>query len=233
MTTAALGRTAPWSSPAVARAVPFAVFIVLMALEPWLGRELGGTLDSRWLYGARSLLVAGLLVLLWRKFDELVGSRRLRRREILMAVGAGLVVLFAWVLLDGGIFVLSKPAAGFEPLAADGGVDWPLVLIRLAGSALVVPLMEELFWRSLVMRWLENANFAAAEAASVGIRALLFSSLAFGFEHNQWAAGLLAGLVYGWLYMRYRNLWAAVVAHTVTNAGLGLWVVATGAWYFW
>jgi len=232
MTTAALGR-APWLSPVAARAIPFAVFIVLMALEPWLERQLEGAVDSRWLYGARSLLVAGLLVLLWRKFDELVGSRRLRRREVLMAVSAGLLILFAWVLLDGGFFVLARLEGGFEPLAADGRVDWPLVLIRLTGSALVVPLMEELFWRSLVMRWLENANFAAVEAASVGIRALLFSSLAFGFEHSQWAAGLLAGLVYGWLYRRYRNLWAAVVAHGVTNAGLGLWVVATGAWYFW
>jgi CAAX prenyl protease-like protein len=93
--------------------------------------------------------------------------------------------------------------------------------------------MEELFWRSLVMRWLEDTDFAALNPAQVGFRALLLSSLAFGFEHSQWLAGVLAGIAYGWLYQRSGNLWVAVVAHATTNVGLGLWVLATGAWYFW
>jgi hypothetical protein len=40
-------------------------------------------------------------------------------------------------------------------------------------------------------------------------------------------------LAYGWLYLRTGNLWTAVVAHGITNALLGAWVLITGAWQFW
>ncbi len=42
-----------------------------------------------------------------------------------------------------------------------------------------------------------------------------------------------AGLAYGWLYIRARNLWAPIVAHAVTNGALGAYVVTTGHWSFW
>lgn len=219
-------------TPILFRAIPFAVFITLLAVEPWLGRQLADVLDARWLYGVRSIIVAGLLLLFWHRFDELA-VRRPAVRECLLALGVGVAVLAIWLKLDAGFFVLGQSGAGFDPRTADGSFDWPLAVMRLAGSALVVPVMEELFWRSLVMRWLENADFAAVAPARVGIFALLFSSLAFGFEHNQWAAGILAGLAYGWLYLCSRNLWLPIIAHTVTNAGLGVWVLATGSWYFW
>ena len=228
-----LGRGRGFPAPVVIRVLPFVVFIGLMALEPWLGRQLDGVTDPRWLYGIRATLVAGLLLLFWRNFAELSGARRPAIQELLLAFGIGLLVLVIWLTLDTGFFVLGQSGSGFDPHAADGGLDWSLAFMRLAGSALVVPIMEELFWRSLVMRWLDDADFASLAPARVGLRALLLSSLAFGLEHSQWAAGILAGLAYGWLYMRSRNLWVAVVAHAVTNAGLGFWVLATGAWYFW
>lgn len=233
MNLAALPGGARCSAPAMARVIPFGAFIALMALEPWLGRCLAETLDPRWLYAVRSLVAAGLLLALWRRFDEFPLGAMPGTKEILLALGGGAVVLAIWLLLDAGFFVLGNPGSGFDPRSADGSVDWPLAVVRLAGSALLVPVVEELFWRSLVMRWLECCNFWEVDPAAVGGRALLLSSLAFGFEHSQWAAGVLAGLAYGWLYVRCRNLWVAVIAHAVTNAGLGIWVLANGAWHFW
>lgn len=233
MSAEVLTRGLPWPAPVLARAVPFAVFIGLMAAEPWLAGQLAGVIDPRWVYGIRAILVAGLLFVFWPSFSELTAVRRPSIQEIWQALAAGLVVLAIWLLLDTGIFVLGQSGSGFEPRAVDGGIDWSLALMRLAGSALVVPLMEELFWRSLVMRWLEEADFSAVDPVRIGLRAVLISSIAFGLEHSQWAAGMLAGLVYGWLYVRSGNLWVAIGAHAVTNAGLGIWVLATGAWYFW
>jgi CAAX prenyl protease-like protein len=215
------------------RAIPFALFIGLMAVEPWLGQLLAGLVDARWLYGMRSLVVAGLLVLFWRSFSELQKPGCLRSGEIWQALAVGVAVLAIWVTFDSGFFVLGQSGSGFDPRGADGRLDWALAAMRLAGSALLVPVMEELFWRSLIMRWLEDAEFSAVTPARVGIRALLLSSLAFGLEHSQWFAGALAGLAYGWLYVRTGNLWASVLAHAVTNAALGGWVLSMGAWYFW
>jgi CAAX prenyl protease-like protein len=55
----------------------------------------------------------------------------------------------------------------------------------------------------------------------------------FALEHHLWFAGLLAGVAYGWLYIRAGNLWVPVVAHTITNGLLGVWVLHTGHWEFW
>ena len=181
----------------------------------------------------RGLALSSALVLSLAGLSELVlGSRDLRLGFTFLTLKLGLVLALA-ALLAGLLFRAARLPTLLTPLAADGSIDWSLALMRLAGSALVVPLMEELFWRSLVMRWLDEADFLAVDPARIGLRAVLFSSIAFGLEHSQWAAGMLAGLVYGWLYVRSGNLWIPIAAHAVTNAGLGVWVLATGAWYFW
>jgi CAAX prenyl protease-like protein len=112
-------------------------------------------------------------------------------------------------------------------------MDWPLAVMRLAGAALLVPVMEELFWRSFVMRWIHKPDFLKVVPAEVGIKALAISSVLFALEHHLWFAGLLAGLAYGWLYRRSGNLWVPTLSHAVTNAALGIWVLYTGNWQFW
>jgi CAAX prenyl protease-like protein len=105
--------------------------------------------------------------------------------------------------------------------------------VRLAGAALVVPVMEELFWRSFVMRWIDRPRFLEVAPGAVTLKALAISSVLFGFEHHQWLAGIVAGLAYGELYRRAGNLWAPVIAHAVTNALLGAWVLGTQSWHLW
>ena len=121
----------------------------------------------------------------------------------------------------------------FVPLNADGSLDWPLIVVRILGAAAVVPVMEELFWRSFVQRWIDRQDFLALAATEVSLPALLFASLLFGLEHGQWLAGAIAGLAYGYLYRRSGSLWPPIVAHGLTNLLLGLWVVSTGQWQFW
>ena len=99
----------------------------------------------------------------------------------------------------------------------------------LAGATLVVPVMEEIFWRSFLLRWLQHPRFQSVDPTGVGLKALVISSVLFGTEHNLWFAGILAGLAYGWLYKRSGNLWVPVLAHAVTNASLGAYVLITGS----
>jgi CAAX prenyl protease-like protein len=106
-------------------------------------------------------------------------------------------------------------------------------VVRLTGAALLVPVMEELFWRSFVMRWIHDHDFLAVSLARVGYKALALSAVVFGLEHHLWFAGLLAGLAYGWLYIRAGNLWVPILSHGVTNGLLGAWVVYTQSWEFW
>ena len=122
--------------------------------------------------------------------------------------------------------------AGFDP-RSEGRIDWLLVAIRILGAALVVPVMEELFWRSFLMRWVAAPNFESVEPSQLGPKSFIVTVLLFGFEHNLWLAGIVAGAAYSLLYMRYRSLWSPILAHAVTNGLLGIWVVRTGNWSYW
>jgi uncharacterized protein len=96
-----------------------------------------------------------------------------------------------------------------------------------------VPLIEELFWRSFLMRWLEQPVFQGVAPQSVGLRAVVLSTFVFTLAHTLWLAAAIAGLVYALLYVKTGKLWLPVIAHAVTNGALGVWVVMTGNWQFW
>ena len=148
-------------------------------------------------------------------------------------MATGVVVFVLWIHLDAPWMQIGTPTAPFVPLAADGSLDWPLIAVRWIGAALLVPVMEELFWRSFLMRWIQSATFEAVDPRRVGLKALVLSTFVFMLAHTLWLAAIVAGLAYAWLYRRTGKLWVAVIAHAVTNGALGVWVVATGNWAFW
>jgi CAAX prenyl protease-like protein len=112
-------------------------------------------------------------------------------------------------------------------------VLWPLVAVRWIGAALIVPVMEELFWRSFLMRWIQSPQFESVVPQRVALKAIVLSTFVFVLAHTLWLAAIVAGLAYAWLYVRTGKLWTSVIAHAVTNGVLGVWVVATGRWAFW
>jgi CAAX prenyl protease-like protein len=218
-------------SPIIVRVLPFALYIALLAIEGVLP-DLAPGFDVRWLYPAKAGLVALALAVLWRHYSEL-RTWGLSGLNLLLSVVVGVGVLVLWVNLDAGWMLMGDMGEGFNPANEAGEIDWLLVAFRIAGAALVVPLMEELFWRSFLQRWVQQPDFLALDPARVGLKALLIASALFAVEHVQWLAGLIAGLAYGWLYIRTRSLWSPILAHAVTNGGLGGYVVATGDWRFW
>jgi hypothetical protein len=215
------------------RVLPFAMYMLFLAITPLLADTLSNV-DARWFYGIKIVAVVVVLALFWRHFGEL-GMPRLSWREAGLAWLVGLAVFVAWINLNGSwiSFMSNDPADGYDPRTVAGNIDWWLAATRLAGAALVVPIMEELFWRSLVMRWLDRSNFLAVDSRAVSLRALVASSVVFGFEHHLWLAGIVAGLAYGELYRRSGNLWVPLFAHGVTNGALGIWVLSTGSWQYW
>ncbi len=219
------------TSPIFVRSLPFGLYIALLALEGLLP-DWAPDFDVRWLYPVKAGLVALALAVLWRHYDEL-RTWALPARHLLLSIATGIIVLVLWVNLDTGWMLMGEMGEGYDAINAAGEIDWLLVAFRIAGAALVVPLMEELFWRSFLQRWVQQSDFLKLDPGRIGIKALLIASALFAVEHLQWFAGLVAGLAYGWLYIRTRNLWAPVVAHAVTNGLLGVYVVSTGEWRFW
>ena len=215
-------------APALARIAPFAVFLAFIAVQPLLE----GRLDSRWLVVLRGVAVAVLLAILWRSYGELRDGPPVAPREWAIAAAVGIAVFLAWIAFDSG-WAAFEGGAAFVPLRADGSLDPVLAGLRLFGLVLVVPVMEELFWRSFLLRWIGKRDFLAADPGKAGAAALLLSSALFALEHTQWLAGLLAGLAYSWIYMRAGNLRVPIASHAITNGLLGAWILATQNWHFW
>ncbi len=189
--------------------------------------------DARWVYGLGVLLVGGLLLWFRREYGELARQNRPTLHEAALAVVVGAVVCGLWIALDAPWMQIGTATAGFTPLDAQGQLQWPLIALRWIGAALLVPVMEELFWRSFLMRWIEDATFEAVDPRRVGFKAIVLSTFVFMLAHTLWLAAIVAGLAYAWLYRRSGKLWLAVIAHAVTNGVLGVWVVLTGNWAFW
>ncbi len=218
---------------AFVRVAPFAVFMVVLALRGFVPEDGSWGLDARWLYALQAGLPAVLIAWWWRDYGELARQTWLPLRELLLAVAVGALVFVLWIYLDAPWMTLGEPTASFLPLLDDGSLDWPLLLVRSAGAALLVPVMEELFWRSFLMRWIKSPLFEAVPPAQVGLKALVLATFLFVLVHTLWLAAAIAGLAYAWLYMRSGRLWSAVVAHAVSNGMLAAWVVHTGQWQFW
>ncbi len=221
------------SRAALARITPFAIFMALLIARSQAPADGAWGFEPQWLYGLSVVIAGAVIAVCWREYGELARQTLPAAREGLLAIAAGMVVFALWISLDAPWMTIGAPSAPFKPLDASGAIDGRQVAMRFIGAALLVPLMEELFWRSLLMRWLEQPIFQGVDPRRVGVRAIVLSTFVFTLAHTLWLAAAIAGLVYALLYVKTGKLWMAVIAHAVTNAALGVWVVTTANWQFW
>ena len=221
------------SKAAWMRVAPFLVFMGWLALRGAAPESDAWGFDSRWLYAMNLVAVGGLLAFWWRSYGELARANAPTLGEAALSVAVGFGVFALWIQLDAPWMQIGEPSARFVPVAADGSLLWPLIAVRWLGAALLVPVMEELFWRSFLMRWLQQPVFEGLDPRRVGLRAVLLSTFVFMLAHPLWLAAIVAGLAYALLYRHTGRLWTAVLAHAVTNGALGVWVVGSRQWQFW
>ena len=207
----------PW----IPYAAPFALFIVLTALQ---GADPAIT---TWMYPLKTILVGVLLLYVLRDLPPL------EPRATGLALGVGLLVFVVWVVPEGRYPLLADPEP-FDPrthLVTPWLYGW--IAFRLIGASVVVPVIEEYFWRGFILRWLVKADFRKVAIGTFTWPSFLISSVLFASEHNRWLVGLAAGVAYNLLLYRTKSLYACVIAHAVTNLVLGVYVLVTGQWPFW
>ena len=225
-------------SPAIARVAPFIVFVLLTAAQ---GRF--GAASAYWFYLAKTLVGAWLIF----EVRSLVAEMRWAVSWEAVAVGVGVLVM--WIGLDPyypmanelfakiGFGSAAKPAVdNANPNLVFGALS-PLtpffLAVHIVGMTLVVPPLEEIFYRSFLYRFIARPDFQSVPLNRFLPLPFLVTALVFGFEHNQWLAGILCGMAYQWLVLRKNRLGDAITAHAITNFLLGVYVVWKGAWNFW
>jgi len=214
------------ASPEYARVVPFAVFVLLT-----FGQGQLGPTSTYWVYLLKTLIGAWLV---WEARQFVV---ELRWAFSWAAVIVGVFVCAAWIGLDGLYPRMGHPEIAWNPdkdFGAGSGLSWFFNLTRLAGSTVVVPPIEEVFYRSLLYRYFVRTNFLSMPLGQFHGLSFVVTSCIFGLMHpDRWLAGIICGLCYQGLVVYKGRLGDAISAHAITNFLLAIWVIWKRDWSFW
>ncbi|MEP6663064.1 MAG: CAAX prenyl protease-related protein [Verrucomicrobiota bacterium] len=212
-------------SPILLRVLPFFVFALLTFFQGKFGEA-----SRYWLYFIKTILGAGMI---WAIRPHVAEMRWKISWE---AVVIGIAVFGIWVGLDKFYPHLGGDTFPWNPQVQFGknsGRAWLFIATRVIGSSLIVPPLEEIFYRSFLYRYIIQKDFLGISLNHFRWSALLVTSAIFGVVHHEWLAGILCGLAYQGLVLRKNRLGDAMTAHAITNFLLALWVVWRGDWKFW
>ncbi len=217
-------------SPSLPYVLPFAAFLFSLAIVPAIGLRPRAEL-LLWL-----VAVGAVLVVFAR------GVIELSVRHWAGSIAVGAAVFLVWIAPDLLIpgyresILFRNPFFGEHRASfALEAQDDPIALaLRAARAVILVPIVEELFWRAWLPRWMMRPDFRSVPMGAYTSATFWITALLFASEHGRyWDVGLVAGLIYnGWMW-RTKRLGDCILAHAVTNACLAAYVVAAGQWQYW
>jgi len=217
-------------NPAVPYVIPFAVFLAFLALDRYL------PFSSQTNYAIRFFVVFAVLAIFSRqvisfRVDYFWGS-----------AAAGLALFAIWVGPDvlwpgyRGSWLFTNGITGTPKSSLPEGVkaNMTFLTFRVLSSVVNVPVLEELFWRGWLMRWLISPDFLKVSLGTFTWKSFWLVAVLFASEHGSfWDVGLIAGIVFNCWMMKTKSLPDCILAHAVTNACLAAYVLMRGQWQYW
>lgn len=210
---------------------PFAVFMLLLVAAPYM------PLEQPW----ESIVRVGILIAALIAFSgKLIASFRVQ--HWFGSIALGLAVCAMWVapdLLVPGwrnhwLFQNSITGTITNSITAADLADPLVVTLRMVRATLLVPILEELFWRGWLSRWVVNANWQTVPLGKYTTMAFVATAVLFAMEHGPyWEVGLACGLIYNWWFWKTKSLGDIVLVHAVTNGALSAFVFVTGKYEYW
>ncbi len=206
--------------------------LALHAFLVWLGLPLADLTDQ-------ILRVTVMTAVIWFFARPVID---LRVHHLAATVAIGVAVFALWIapdLLFKGyrhfwLFENALTGKAATSLSAAATLSWPVLALRLIRSVVIVPIIEELFWRAWLMRWLIDNDFEKVPLGKYSPQAFWIVAVLFASEHGSyWDVGLLTGIIYNWWMVRTKSLGDLILTHAVTNGILGAYVIAYGKWEYW
>ena len=210
-----------------------AVFLVLLGLDSVLRKGGGGfwlNSPEYWIYPVQTTFCGALIVWFWREYQFHAA------RRILFTVAVAFLVFALWIAPQ--VFLGFAPRfIGFDPgiFAGQPAAYWVTVVVRFLRLVVVVPLVEEVFWRGFLLRYLVREKFQTIPVGTFSWLSFAVVTIGFGLAHSpaDRIAAMMAGALYNGVAYRTKSLASCVLAHAVTNLLLGLWIMKTRQWGFW
>jgi CAAX prenyl protease-like protein len=209
---------------------PFLFFLGFLAAAPHL------SFLGEWEYPLRVVILAVVLYVTSRHVIDL----RVRNWPLTVLLGVAVFVL--WIApdmlfpsyRDHWLFQNAVTGKLTSSLATEHRQNWMALAFRVIRAAILVPVIEELFWRAWLLRWLQANDFASVPLGRWTWSSMIITVALFASEHGPyWDVGIMAGFAYNWLIIRTKSLGDCIFAHAITNLCLSAWVIATGRWEYW
>ncbi len=214
---------------------PFLAFVGLLLLGEMVAHFGEGSAawyidePKYWVFPLQTVVCGALLVWWWKKY-EFAWSR-----GWWLGIVAGVIALGVWVAPQ-ECFGAERRVGGFDLWFFGGGAafKWNAAL-RVIRLVIVVPLLEEIFWRGFLLRHLIQDPFDQVPLGARSWRAFVWVAGLFALAHwgpDFWPA-LITGALYNAVAFTTRSLGACVFAHATTNLLLGIYLFRTQQWGFW
>jgi membrane protease YdiL (CAAX protease family) len=219
----------PYAAPYLAYVFIASVFVDLISVEAN--------------YIVRLVVGVSVLTWAWKWYCPLNGPGSLLK-SVLIGIAAGVIGLILWILL-------------LIPFADSFDNDvWTKTafMLRLLSAGLLVPVFEEILMRGFVFRlafqWGEARRQKKDEPLQVSLdeknindfppgawswTAVVISTFVFVSGHHlyEWPAAIVFSLLMTFLWILRKDLIVCIVAHSVTNILLAVYVLKTNSWYLW
>ena len=222
-------------SPGFPYIAPFVIFLALIGLNHlWPMAALTDEI-------VRLAVMLAVLFLVARPLLRFK-AQDFRVRSWGLSVLVGVAIFVLWIAPDllfpqyRSFFLFDNSVVGSarSSLSEAARHDVPVLFLRTLRAVAIVPIVEELFWRGWLMRWVINNDFEKVPLGAYSALSFWAVALLFAGEHGPyWDVGLMAGIIFNWWMIRRKSLGDLILAHAVANACLSGYVIAAGKWEYW
>jgi hypothetical protein len=208
---------------------PFALFMLFIPLNQACSILLHS--DSIYaIYPIQAFATGVLVAFVWGRLPAF------RLTRPLMSVIVGLVAFGIWIAPEFLSLPLGKREGGFNPtLFQSSDYYIGLVGFRLLGAVVVVPIVEELFWRGFLMRYIISSDFQSVPIGRYTHLSFWITTVFFVSIHRpaDMPAAVVVGVLLGAWFAFTKSLGNVMMAHAATNLALGIYVLVAEKWYYW
>lgn len=220
---------------ALAYVAPFVMYVV--------GTSVAARMGDWYPLGYAAVVVAASIVT-WRL---LRGSRIIvPHARIVEGVLVGIFGIVVWIVLSRlrledhisaylPEWLSPGERSGYDPFQelSQPWAVWSFITARVVGLSIVVPVVEEVFWRGFLLRWITSPDWEHVPLGKFDLKSFLGVTLLFTLAHPEWLAAACYCMLLNGLLYRTRDLWNCIVAHAVSNLLLAIYILTTGTWWLW
>ena len=187
------------------------------------------------------LVVSGVVAYFFHVYRSQFPLRVSRLSVLVGVVGCVLWVAIAKlgieheILKAFGLEAWLPKRVGFNPFQIEStGQRYLFLTFRFALLAGLIPVIEELFLRGWLIRYVDNEDFWLPTLSGLTFRACVAATLYGVLTHpGEIFAAIVWFSLVTWMMKRTGLFWDCVVAHAVTNLLLGIWVLYSSDWFLW